>query len=171
LSYKEPNIINEDENKQYIPGSEYIPNQPDFSPYVNPENVFIKHLTEVQYPEGIDEEFKKKWVHRLMFSGKEKSTSFVENPKTLVFNSLQRLNLGLMESLQCDNLIWTAVWENLDVMKMTQGQRGNLIHAITTKRQEFTDKTQHQPSTFRNKINTLLGMKNEQSEQNIQQGY
>lgn len=146
-----------------MPGMEYMPPNNDMAPYANPENVFIKHLTEIQFPENIEEEFRKKWIHRLMFSGKEKSTGFIENPKTTKLNSLMRMNLGLMESLELDNLLWSTVFDNIDIMKITHGQHGNLIHAITTKRQEFTDKTKLTPQHWKDRLGGLF--KNEQEPQ------
>jgi hypothetical protein len=155
MPYEEPTIINEDGETTNMPGMEWMPQQ-NIAPYTNPENVFIKHLTEIQCPEDMDEEFKKKWIHRFMFSGKEKSTGFIENPKTCKLNSLMRMNLGLMESLGVDNLLWSTVFDNIDIMKVTHGQHGNLINAITTKRQEFTDKTQQLPTTWKDKLSGLF---------------
>ena len=156
VPYEEPSITTEEGTEEYMPGMEYMPMNNDMAPYRDSENVFIKHLTEVQYPENIDEEFKKKWVHRTMFSGKEKSTGFIENPKTCKLNSLMRMNLGLMETLGLDNLLWSEVFDNIDIMKVTHGQHGNLINAITTKRQEFTDKTKRMPDNWKDKLGGLF---------------
>lgn len=155
LSYKEPDI-NEDGETSYMPGAEYFQSPEQVNPYLNPENVFIKHLTEIHIPEELGEEFKKKWAHRLMFSGKEKSTAFMENPKTSNYDTMQLMNLGLMESLECTNLLWTTVFDNINVMKMTHGQYGNLIKAITIKRQEFTDKTERKQSGWKGKIGDMF---------------
>ena len=82
MPYREPTVTDEEGNPLYTPGLEYMQEDTSLAPYQNPENVFIKHLTEIQFPEHIEEEFRQRWSHRLMFSGKEKSTSFIENPRT-----------------------------------------------------------------------------------------
>jgi len=155
MPYKEPDI-NEDGETKYMPGAEYMQASEQMSPYANPENVFIKHLTEIHIPQEAGEEFKKKWMHRLMFSGKEKSTAFMENPKTATYNNLQRMDLGLMESLDCDNLLWTTVFDNIDIMKVTHGQHGNLIKQLTVKRQEFADKTERKQNDWKGKIGNMF---------------
>jgi len=167
MPYEEPEIIDENGEIQYHPGQEYMQNPLNISPYVNPENVFLKHLTEVQYPENIDDEFKNKWVHRLMFSGKEKSTAFMESHKTTGLDISQMVNISMMESFDewYKNLIWSEVFDNINIMKLTQGQHGNLIHAITTKRQEFTDKTQIKPVGWKERMGKIMQGNQQQEEQ------
>ena len=169
MPYQEPIITDEQGNETTDIGSEYI--QPIMSPYQNPENIFIKHLTQIQWPEEIPEEMRDQWVHRLMFSGKEKSTAFMENIHTLKLNSLQRMNLGLMETLGLHNLLWSTIFDNIDIMKCTQGQHGNLVKAVTTKRQEFTDKTpMEQKRRLSQMRNLFLGNTNEPEQPQLQ-GY
>lgn len=155
MPYEEPDI-DEDGETSYMPGAEYMQASEQMSPYRNSENVYIKHLTEIHIPKEVDEGFKKKWLHRLMFSGKEKSTAFIENPKTARYNNLQRMDLGLLESLECENLIWTTVFDNIDIMKVTHGQHGNLMKAITVKRQEFADKTERKQNDWKGKIGGMF---------------
>jgi len=106
----------------------------------NQENAFIKYLTQIQPIENIiTQDFLKNWKHRIMFTGKEKATGFIENPRTLQINSCQRMNLSIAESLGLESVVWDEVWDNKDIMVATQGQRGNLMNALITKKQEFKD--------------------------------
>ena len=165
MPYSEPSITDENGEETYMPGAEYLQSPYQVNPYVNTENVFIKHLTEVSFPEEVTEETKQKWVHRRMFSGKEKSTAFISNPRTCEVNEIQRMNMNLMETLQLENLIWGSVFDNIDIMKMTQGQHGNLLNAITVKRQEFTDKTINTNKTIREKLSGMMQRQPQQQEQ------
>ena len=148
MPYKEPSVSTEEEENEFMPGLEYMQSPMNLSPYRSDENAFLKQFTEVQYPEEIDEETRKKWVHRIMFSRKEKGTAFMENPNTTKLNSIMLLNMKLMEMLGCENLIWSTVFDNIDIMKTTQGQHGNLIKQLTVKRQEFADKTEQRNKKF-----------------------
>lgn len=108
--------------------------------YANPENVIVKHLTERQPIEGVVEKDKlKENDHRVFFSGKEKSTAFISNMRTIQVNTCMRMNLSLMESLHLNDLKWAEVWDNIDMMVTTQGQGGNMVKALITKIQEFKD--------------------------------
>jgi len=131
--YQEP----ESEEKYYEPT---IMERELRGQYINPENIFIKHITQRQPIEGIiDTDFLKEYSHRVMFSGKEKATAFVGKAQTVQINTCQRQNLSLMESLGLHNLLWWEVWDNIDLMVLSQGQKGNLMNALITKKQEFKD--------------------------------
>lgn len=156
MPYSEPSIVDENGEETYMPGAEYLQSPYQMNPYANNENVFIKHLTEISFPEDVGEETKKKWVHRRMFSGKEKSTAFIQNPRTCELNSIQKMNINLMETLGTEDLLWSTVFDNIDIMKVTQGQRGNLINAITVKRQEFTDKSQREQKGLRERLSGMV---------------
>ena len=131
--------------------------------YINPENAFIKHLTERQPIPGIvDVDKLKEYNHRVFFSGKEKSTAFVGNPKTIQVNTCMRMNLSLMESLGLENLKWAEVWDNIDIMVITQGQSGNLVNAMITKKQEFKDTSKKELTSLKEK---LFGRKEQPQEQ------
>lgn len=159
MPYEEPN----EERPRYDPT---IMEQQYMQQYVNPENVFIKHLTQRQPIEGvIDNDFLKDHSHRVMFTGKEKSLAFIENPKTIQVNTCQRMNLSLMESLGLYNLIWSQVWDNMDIMVTTQGQKGNMMNAMITKRQEFKDTTLKEKKRW-----TLPGLMKKPEEPQPQQG-
>lgn len=50
-------------------------------------------------------------------------------------------NLGMIELLDLDELKWSQVYDMLDASVTTHGQHGNMIKALTIKRQEFTDRS------------------------------
>ena len=121
-------------------GQEYLPDlQQEI--YRSNENAFIKHLTERHIPQELGQQHKQKWFHRTMYSGKERSTSFFEDPRSLQYIHASRQNLGMIEILEEEELKWHQVYDMTDTAVTTQGQHGNLLKALTIKRQEFTDKT------------------------------
>jgi len=139
MPYHEPEITDED-GDVFKPGLQYY-NQEDMSQYRSNENAFVKHLTERHIPGELGDEHKKEWIHRTMYSGKERSTAFFEDNRSIQFINASLQNLGLIETLHIEELKWSQVYDMLDVSVTTQGQHGNMINALTTKRQEFADKT------------------------------
>lgn len=139
MPYREPTIVDEEGEETSLPGMEYYTE--DMGPYRNPENVFVKHLTKRDIPVELGEEHKNRWLHRTMYSGKERSTSFFEDPRSLQFLNASRLNLDLIETLEVEELKWPQVYNMIDMAVTTHGQHGNMIKALTIKRQEFEDKS------------------------------
>jgi hypothetical protein len=140
LPYHEPKIIDEDGEETILPGAEYI-QQLDPSPYRSNENAFVKHLTERHIPADFGDEHKKQWLHRTVYSGKERSTAFFEDPRSLQFINASLKNLNLIETLNIEELKWPQVYDMVDMSVTTHGQHGNMIKSLTIKRQEFTDKS------------------------------
>ena len=140
MPYHEPMVTDEDGEAEYQPGLQYY-NQEDMAPFRSNENAFVKHLTERHIPGELGDEHKKEWIHRTVYSGKERSTAFFEDPRSLQYVNASLQNLGLIETLHLDELKWSQVYDMIDIAVTTQGQHGNMIHALTIKRQEFADKT------------------------------
>jgi len=160
IPYREPTIIDEDGEETIMPGSEYMPDL-QTAPYRSNENAFIKHLTERHIPGELGDEFKNRWIHRKIYSGKERSTGFFEDPRSLQLINVARENLGLIELLDEEELKWQHTWDMIDLAVTTHGQHGNLMKALTIKRQEFEDKSMRQKEQgFLEKIgNGLRGNK------------
>lgn len=115
--------------------------QEDNAPFRSNENAFVKHLTERHIPPELGSYHKSIWLHRTIYSGKERSTAFFEDPRSLQYINASLQNLGLIEILQLEELKWSQVYDMIDIAVTTQGQHGNMIKALTIKRQEFADKT------------------------------
>jgi hypothetical protein len=141
MPYREPTVTDEQGEETIMPGMEYY--HEDVAPYRSSETAFIKHLTERHIPRELGKEHKAEWIHRTIYSGKERSTAFFEDPRSLQFINASRVNLSLIELLQVEELKWPQVYDMLDMAVTTQGQHGNMIKALTVKRQEFTDKSRH----------------------------
>jgi len=124
----------------------------------------IRHLTQREPIEKIvTREDLKKFATRMMFSGKDKSTAFIKNPKMVQLNTRMRLNLSLMESLGLTNLAWDEIWSNIDLMALSQGQDGNMVRALITKVHEYRTKTDEEKK--QKTWERLFGKKKE--EQNV----
>lgn len=140
MPYVEPDITDERGEQVMQTGMEYM--QPEPGTWIrHNETAFVKHLTERHIPGELGDEHKMKWLHRMMYSGKERSTAFFEDPRSLQYINISRENLTLMEALDLDELIWSQVYNMIDASVTTHGQHGNMIKALTIKRQEFTDKS------------------------------
>ena len=161
MPYREPEITDENGDDMVMPGAEYLPNMQMY-PYRSNENAFIKHLTERHIPEEMGSEHKNKWFHRTMYSGKERSTAFFEDPRSLMFINASRKNLNLMEVLDQDELIWSQTYDMIDTAVTTHGQHGNLMKALTIKRQEFQDKTERMAD--KTILQKLFGKKEEENQ-------
>lgn len=104
------------------------------------ENAFIKYITQIDaIPNVIDNEFLRKYNRRVLFSGKFKGLAFINNPKTIKLNSCMRLNMSLEEDAGLLELADETVFDNIDVMQVTRGTRGNLQYALITQKREFRD--------------------------------
>lgn len=168
MPYQEPNIVDEDGEETLMPGAEYMPNL-QTAPYRSNENAFIKHLTERHIPGELGEEHKDRWMHRTVYSGKERSTAFFEDPRSLQLINVSRENLGLIETLDEDELKWQHTYDMIDLSVTTHGQHGNLIKALTIKRQEFEDKSRmNEEQGLLQKIGSSL--KGNQEQQAPEQG-
>jgi hypothetical protein len=145
MSYSEPVINDEEGNPVMETGMEYMQSNP-MTWMRHSETAFVKHLTERHIPAELGDEHKKQWMHRLMYSGKERSTAFFEDPRSLQYINASRQNLTLIEALDIEELKWSQVYNMIDASVTTHGQHGNMIKSLTIKRQEFADKTKREES-------------------------
>jgi len=104
------------------------------------ENAFIKYVTQLDAISGVvDKKFLRKHFRRVLFSGKIKGLSFINNAKTIKLNSLQRLNMSMEEDAGLDELADETLFDNIDICQVTRGTKGNLQYALITQRKEFKD--------------------------------
>ena len=112
----------------------------DYEGYTSQENAFIKYITQLDaIPGVVDTDFLRKYARKVLFSGKIKGLSFINNPKTIRLNSLQRLNMSMEEDAGLDELADETLFDNIDICQTTRGTGGNLQLALITQRKEFKD--------------------------------
>lgn len=131
--------------------------------YTSQENAFIKYITQLDaIPHIIDTDFLKKYRRRVLFSGKIKGLSFINNPKTIQLNSCMRNNIALCEGAGLNDLADETTFDNIDICQVTRGSKGNLQLALITQRKEFRDTTEMEKKGFwgsfmrnKNKVESL----------------
>jgi len=108
--------------------------------YTSQENAFIKYITQLDpIPNVVSTSFLRKHARRVLFSGKIKGLSFINNPKTIKLNSLQRMNMSMEEDAGLEDLADETLFDNIDICQVTRGTKGNLQLALITQRKEFKD--------------------------------
>ena len=133
--------------------------------YTSQENAFIRFITQIDPIENIVEtDFLKKWRRRVLFSGKIKGLSFINNPNTIRLNSCQRNNISLCEEADLDDLADETVFDNIDTCQITRGTRGNLQNALITQRREFKETGEKAKKSIWSRI-----VKGKEAEQEIQE--
>jgi len=138
--------------------------------YLSQENAFIKYITQIdQIPEIVPTSFLKKYARRVLFSGKIKGLSFIQNPKTINLNSCMRNNISLCEDAGLDELADETVFDNIDICQITRGTKGNLQNALITQRKEFKDTSERNEKGFLS--NVLHRKKKEDQGPQIQEAY
>jgi len=135
--------------------------------YTSQENAFIKYITQLDaIPNIIDNEFLKKYRRHVLFSGKIKGLSFINNPKTVQLNSCMRNNIALCEGAGLDELADKTVFDNIDICQVTRGTKGNLQLALITQRREFRDTSEQNKKSFWSRF-----MRNKQDDETLQESY
>ena len=164
MRYREPR---EEVEYQYsTPGDEEYRDIDTHTP-ISQENTFIRYVTQLDpIPNIISAKYLRKYRRRVLFSGKIKGLSFIENPRTLVLNNCMRNNLSLSEDAGLEELADETVFDNIDMCQITRGQKGNLQTALITQRREFKDSSA--PKEKQGIMSRI--MKGKQDEEYIQHG-
>jgi len=102
----------------------------------------------------------------VLFSGKIKGLSFINNPKTVQLNSCMRNNIALCEGAGLDDLADETVFDNIDICQVTRGTKGNLQLALITQRREFRDTSDRDKKSFWSKL-----VRNKNQEESLDEGY
>lgn len=137
--------------------------------YTSQENAFIKYITQIDaIPNIVDNDFFKKYYRHVLFSGKFKGLSFINNPKTVKLNSLQRIDMNMEEDAGLEDSANRTLFDNIDICQVTRGTKGNLQYALITQRQEFKDTSEQEKK--KSILSHLMHGKKE-TEETIEEGY
>jgi hypothetical protein len=142
--------------------------KPDKDFYISDENSFIRFITQLDaIPNIVPNSYLAKHQRRIMFSGKFKALSNINNSNSLKLNNCYRLNMGLAEEAGQDELADETLFDCIDMMQMSRGINGFLQNALITQRREFKDNSERQKN--KGFWGGLLKNKKEEDEQ--QGGY